>query len=120
MRTRLAKVNTLIQKELSRLIHENLDFSAGILVTITRVEVSVDLRYATVYVSVLPVQRLPSTLQLLQRKAAMLQRLLSKRLVMRSLPRLRFVLDPGERHAARIEKLLAEEKRFGPRQKPQK
>lgn len=115
MRTRLAKINTLIQKELSRIILENIDFPLGILVTITHVETSVDLRHASVYVSVLPANKLPSTLQLLHRKIGFLQRLLNQRLVMRPLPRIKIVLDPGERHAAKIETLLAKEKRFGPR-----
>ena len=115
MRTRLAKVNTLIQKELSQAIHQNIDLPPGVLVTLTRVETSVDLRHASVYVSVLPAPKLPSTLQLIQRKRTMLQRVLNQRLVMRPLPRITFVLDPGERHAARIETILAQEKLYGPR-----
>ncbi len=115
MGTRVAKINTLVQKELSRIILENLEFPLGVLVTITHVETSVDLRHASVYVSVLPVRKMPSSLQLLQRRIGMLQQLLNHRLVMRPLPRIKFVLDPGERHAAKIETLLAKEKRFGPR-----
>jgi ribosome-binding factor A len=115
MKNRLAKVNTLLQKEVGKLIREHIELPPGILVTVTHVVTSVDLRYATVYVSVLPSNRVASTVNRLKARLPFIQRSINRRLVMRPLPRLRFSFDPGEQHAAKIEKLLAAEKRFGPR-----
>ncbi|MFH0831082.1 MAG: ribosome-binding factor A, partial [Parcubacteria group bacterium] len=76
---------------------------------------SPDLRYATVYISVLPALRGPSTLASLKRRLPYIQHLLNQQLVLHHIPRLSLALDPGEQHARAIEKVLAQEKRFGPR-----
>jgi len=111
MRTRLAKVNELIRQQLAEIVRREIDLPRSILVTITRAETSVDLRHVDVSVSVLPARAVPSTLRRLRTKLNVLQRLLNARLSMRPVPRLRFVPDRGEQHAARIETLLATERR---------
>jgi len=115
MKQRLYKVNTLIKKELGTILQQHVDLPRDLLATITHVKTSVDLKYATVYLSVLPAKKAPSTLVRLNKRLAYLQRLLNQRLVMRPLPQLRLTLDQGEKHAAKIEKILAQEKRFGQR-----
>lgn len=49
---RLTRVNELLKRELAELIERNLMVPAGMLVSVTEVNVSVDLRNATVYISV--------------------------------------------------------------------
>jgi ribosome-binding factor A len=114
MSNRLAKINSLIQKKVSQILRE-IELPLDTLVTVTRADTSVDLRYVTVYLSVLPKHHGPSTLQRLEKRRPLLQALLSKQLPMRPRPSLRLALDAGESHAARIEEILAKEKLYGPR-----
>ena len=48
---RIAKVNSLIQRELGPILNEFLDWQKG-LVTITKVETSKDMKYAKVWISI--------------------------------------------------------------------
>ena len=48
---RIAKVNSLIQKELGPVLHEFLDWQKG-LVTITKVDTSKDMKYAKIWISI--------------------------------------------------------------------
>lgn len=115
MSTRLNKVNTVIAKGVAEIIRREIEIPQGTLVTVTRADTSVDLRYCTVYVSVLPAHRGPSSLAKLQRHLPHIQYVLNGKLVLRHRPKLRLALDPGEQHARQIEQVLAQEKRFGPR-----
>lgn len=115
MNTRLQKVNSLLKKEVGRLIREEVELPDDILVTVTNATTSVDLKYATVFVSVLPHNKAPSTMLRLNKRVPLLQRHINKKLVMRNVPRINLKLDLGEQHAADIEKLLSSEKRYGPR-----
>ena len=110
MSTRLAKINELIRQQLAELVRTHIDLPREVLVTVTRAETSVDLLHATVSLSVLPIKLAPSTVRRLRTKINYLQRLLNRRLSMRPVPRLRFVIDKGEQHAARIEELLAHDR----------
>ncbi|MPN35364.1 Ribosome-binding factor A [bioreactor metagenome] len=49
---RLTRVNELLKRELAELIERNLTVPSGMLVSVTEVNVSVDLRNATVYISI--------------------------------------------------------------------
>lgn len=110
MRTRIAKVNELVRQQLAELIQTKIDMPRNVLVTVTRASASVDLRHVDVLISVLPLKAVPSTLRRLRTKLNLLQRLLNARLSMQPVPRIRFVPDEGEQHAARIETLLAKDR----------
>jgi len=79
------------------------------LVTVTGVDVTQDLRYAKVFVSVLgsDVER-AKTFEGLQSLAPHLRSRLAKSLRLRFAPELEFRHDPSIEHAARIETLLAQ------------
>lgn len=49
---RLTRINALLKRELAELFERNLSVPSGMLVSVTEVNVSVDLRNATVYVSI--------------------------------------------------------------------
>ncbi len=115
MSTRLEKVNSLLAKRFAELLRTEVEFDPGTLVTVTRAETSVDLRYTTIYISVLPALKGPSTLERARRFVPHLQHVLHRGLSLRRRPQLRLALDKGEQHATRIEQVLAKEKRFGPR-----
>jgi ribosome-binding factor A len=111
MAKRIERVNELVKEEISKIILKEIEFSAGFLVTITRVETSSDLRDANVFVSVLPEKEISSTVDFLNRKAGFLQGKINKLLRMKPIPRLIFVKEKETVQAGRIEELLAELKK---------
>ncbi|MDR3111153.1 MAG: 30S ribosome-binding factor RbfA [Planctomycetaceae bacterium] len=78
-------------------------------VTITRVEVSEDLRIAKVFVSVMGDEaKQKLCLRGLQSAAGFLQAKLAERINTRYTPQLRFTLDQGVKHQLMISKMLDE------------
>ncbi len=106
MSHRLPQVNELIRQELASLLLTEMEFPKGCLVTITRVDTAKDLRYAKVWLSVLPAYYFQKVLSKLKSNAGHLQFLLNKKLTMKPLPRLNFAIDDTEQKAEEIEKLL--------------
>jgi ribosome-binding factor A len=78
-------------------------------VTVTRVEVSADMRLAKVHVSVMgdePQQKL--SIHGLQNAAGFLQQKVAKRIDTRYTPKLNFVLDKGAKHSMEVTRILGE------------
>lgn len=106
MSHRILQVGELIRHELGNLMVSELELPKNTLVTITKVEVSKDLRHAKVSVSILPVMYTKKVLDKLRSQAGALQFALNKKLSMKPLPRIRFAVDSLEHHAAGIEQIL--------------
>jgi ribosome-binding factor A len=78
-------------------------------VTVTRVEVSADLRHAKVFVSVLGDEKHQNlSLRGLQHAAGFLQSKIATRIELRYTPKLLFVLDMGVKHSIEIARILRE------------
>jgi len=76
-------------------------------VTITKVEVTRDLSFATVYFSVMgSEEEKEETLQALEHASGYIQGQLGKGLRIRKVPRLRFKVDRNLEHSLRISELL--------------
>ncbi|MBI4089982.1 MAG: 30S ribosome-binding factor RbfA [Candidatus Kerfeldbacteria bacterium] len=103
---RLDRVSELLRQEVSALFEREVEVPPGVLATVTRVKVSPDLEHATVWLSVHPSSRASEVFERLERVIGVLQQQLNRKLVMESVPRLRFIPDQGEDQAARIEQLL--------------
>lgn len=112
MSHRLPQVNELIRQELNKLLLSELEFPKDCLVTITKVEVTRDLHYAKVWISVLPSYYITKVLKKLNVNIGHLQFLLNKKLVMKPLPRVNFAIDATEQKAAEIERLLDQIKKI--------
>lgn len=108
MSERLVKVNELIKQLVGELILREVDFGKEILVTISKVETSPDLRYSKILITVFPEGKEKDALAALSRDIFGLQRALNKKLNMRPIPKIRFDVDKIEQRAARIESLLAQ------------
>lgn len=95
-----------IQEEISQILREMKDPRLGF-VSVTNVEVSSDLRYARVYVSVLgsPTEE-AATMEALQHAQGFLRSELGRRIRLRHTPEISFRLDRSIRHGARINELL--------------
>jgi len=99
----------LIREELSKMILREVELSA--LATITEVEVDKKLEGARVKVSVLPSTAAAEeqVLDALEQKAGYLQHLLLKKINIKPMPRIVFVIDHGFENAALVEKLLGQD-----------
>jgi ribosome-binding factor A len=105
---RIERLNELIKQVLGRIILEEEDFGLGVLVTIMKVETSDDVLHSNVFLSVYPTAKGESVLEKLTRHVYGLQQMLNKKLEMRPVPKIRFVLDRTEAEAQELEELMEE------------
>ena len=107
------RVAELVQAEVSRLlIGEFQDASTGFL-TVTRVEMTPDLRQARIYISVFGMDDPAALLERIGARKGYIRRMLASRVELKYNPELFFALDPGPEHQDRIDRLLEETKRHG-------
>ncbi len=101
------RVSALIQRELSEVIQRVLKDPRIAFCTVTHADVSSDLKYVDVKVSVIgsPEQR-EETIAGLKSAAGFLRREISRRLALRYSPELRFGLDDSVDHLMKIDDLL--------------
>ena len=104
---RAERVGGLIQKELSELLVTKIKDPRLVLVTITEVKVTDDLRSAHVYFSVVEGQeRRQKVVEGFESAAGYLKRQLSHRLALRRVPELAFVYDKSFDQAAAVERIF--------------
>ena len=106
MSKRIQRVNELIKRELSQILLRDVEFPRDILVTVTRVETSPDLRESRVYVSTMPAIKSREILKVLNQLIYGIQQEINKRLKMRPIPKIIFIREEKVKEAARIEEIL--------------
>ena len=106
MNQRILKVNKLIKQEVGKIILIEADFPRDIILTITKVKTSQDLRYADVFISVLPSDKEIEVMELLKEDIYFIQQKLNQRLHMKPLPRIKFVIDKSGEDVERIAELI--------------
>jgi ribosome-binding factor A len=105
---RLERVNQLIKEEISTLLQRELKDPRLGFVSVTEVDVTPDLKYAKVYVSVLgPEAQWVSSLAALESARGFVWNWLRRHLDLRVTPQLSFRPDRSMEHAAHIQSLLA-------------
>lgn len=101
------RVADLIRDEVSEIIQREMDDPRLGFVSITRVEMSPDLRYARIFVSVYgPDDERKQTLVALNNASGFIRRTLAPRLRMRTIPEIGFRLDESMEHAENIARIL--------------
>jgi ribosome-binding factor A len=107
---RTARLNSLLKEVISDVIRKEVrNPHVGQLITVTRVDITKDLRQAKVYISVIgSSQQKEETLKALQSAAGFIAVTASKQVVMRYFPELTFKLDDAVDKHMRIEALLNE------------
>ena len=108
MTRRTERISELLREELSDLVARTIkDPRLAQVVSLVHVETSVDLRHAKVFVSVLgsPEEK-QATMAGLDSASGFLQRELMKRLSLRHVPQLHFVLDESLEEADRLLRLM--------------
>ena len=110
MSLRTEKVNELLRHEVSQLLFKKVNLD-NVFITIISVETSPDLRQAKVKISVIPTEKGEAALKAIGRNIFDIQQEINKKLYMRPVPKLCFVIDKVEEKAQQIEKLLGKMKR---------
>jgi ribosome-binding factor A len=108
MRIRPERVGHLMQREIADILANKLrDPRLGAMVSVIDVEVTSDLSFARVFVSVLPQdENRERVLAALQNAAGFVRKELAPRLGLREVPELRFMLDTSIERGARVEDIL--------------
>lgn len=107
--SRTRRVGEQIQRELAILLQREVRDPRLSQVTISAVEVTRDLSLATVYFTVLgEKENLPPIQQALEKASGFLRHALGERVVMRSLPHLKFVYDDSISRGATLSSLIDE------------
>lgn len=117
--SRTRRLGEQIQRELAQLIQQELQDPRLGMVTVSAVEVSRDLSNAKVFITVLGENAdVDASLKVLNKAAGFLRHELGQRLIMRSLPNLRFVYDAslerGNRLSSLIDQAMAADKKDTP------
>jgi ribosome-binding factor A len=108
MKHRLARVAEILKRELSTIVIREIP-SDGALITINAVDVSPDLRNATVFVGVLgTASQQKAVMEKLEMHRALLQSECSKRVVLKFTPHLHFRLDASIERGTRVLDILDE------------
>ncbi len=107
--SRLERINEEYRKELSNIISFKLkNPNATGMISVTKVKVTNDLKYAKVYISILNAKDNKQTLAALKKSAGFLRSELAKKVNLRNTPELVFELDDSLEYGAKIDSILKE------------
>ncbi len=111
---RIDRISEEVRREVDAIIREELgDPRIGGTFSVTRAEVTGDLRYAKIYVSVLEDDRREELMEALKSAKGFIRRALGKRMIIRYSPELIFISDKNIEYGVHIAKVLADTVRAG-------
>ena len=106
---RIDRISEEVRREVDRISREELnDPRVTGTFSVTRAEVTRDLRYAKIYVSVLEDEKRDDLLRALRSAAGYIRRALGKSMLIRYSPELSFVKDENIAYGVHIAKVLAD------------
>jgi len=108
MSQRILKINELIKQNINDILLKSLSLKQGVLVTVSKVDTTPDLRYTRIFISIFPEKEEHYAAETLKKELFKIQGALNKKLPMKPLPRIEFRIDHTETKADEIEKLLKE------------
>ena len=106
MSIKIERLNSLFVKEISYILQNEVKDKNIKFVTITGCEITSDLRYAKVFVTVFDKEKEKDTMVALENAKSFIRGQLSKRVEIRHTPELRFVFDKSIEYGNKIEKLI--------------
>ena len=111
---RQGRIDEEYRKELSQIIsYELKEPSVTGMISVTRVKVTPDLKYAKIYVSILNSKNLKKTMEGLKESTGFIRTQVAKTINLRITPELIFELDDSLEYGEKIEKILKELKNQG-------
>ena len=109
MPLRMDKINALMKREISLMLHRDFNDSRFTFVTVTQVVVSPDLHQARVSFTVLGNdEKVQRTLEDLNRVRGFIRKLVGERVQLRYTPEIDFFYDKSVEYSDRIEKTIEE------------
>jgi ribosome-binding factor A len=109
MSERITKVNDLLRDLVAQALTTELALKPGVILTLSKVSTSKDLRYARILVSVFPESEENYARAALKNELRHIEKSIHQKLYMKPLPRLSFTIDTTERGADEVEKILLRE-----------
>ncbi|MBM4137306.1 MAG: 30S ribosome-binding factor RbfA [Nitrospira sp.] len=108
---RSKRVGDLLREEIADIVFHRLKDPRIGFITITGVDVTDDIKFARVYLSIFKDEDKDTTLEILNSATSFIRSELSKRLRMKFIPNIEFRIDTSIEYGIRIDKLLDEIKR---------
>ncbi len=106
---RIDRISEEVRREVDRIIREELnDPRISGTFSVTRAEVTRDLRYAKIYVSVLEDDKRDDLMKALKSASGYIRRALGKQMLIRYSPEMSFVSDQNIAYGVHIAKVLAD------------
>lgn len=106
---RMGRINEEYRKELSHIIgYELKNPNITGMISVTKVKVTPDLKYAKVYVSILNSKNIKETMEGLKKSSGFIRSELAKRINLRNTPELVFDIDDSMEIGAKIDSILKE------------
>ena len=106
---RIDRISEEVRREVDAIIRDELhDPRISGTFSVTRTDVTGDLRYAKIYISVLEDDKRDDLMAALKNAKGYIRRSLSKRMIIRYTPELTFVSDKNIEYGVHIAKVLAE------------
>jgi ribosome-binding factor A len=106
MSLRITKVNDLLRDLIAQGMNTQVSFKPGVLVTVTKLRTSKDLRHAFFSVSIFPENETHYVEETLKKELFAIERFVHSKLYMKPLPRLKFEVDSTALNADAVEKIL--------------
>ncbi|MDX9701716.1 MAG: 30S ribosome-binding factor RbfA [Candidatus Auribacterota bacterium] len=110
MTERIERINSLVQQEVGYILQHDIKDARLGFVTVLRAEISKDLRNGRIFVGILDdpdnPERKQETIDILNKSAGYIQKMLGARIRLRYMPKLRFIFDDVVEHSIHIQKLL--------------
>ena len=104
---RMGRIDEEYRKELSQIISYDLkNPNVTGMISVTKVKVTTDLKYAKVYVSILNSKNIKETMEGLKKSSGFIRSELAKRINLRNTPELIFEIDDSIEYGAKIDSIL--------------
>lgn len=107
---RMIRINDEVKKEVSEIIRAELkDPRVGVMTSVIKAEVTNDLKYCKIYVSILGNdEQKNEVMEGLRNASGFVRKMLATRINLRNTPEIKFILDDSLEYSIKISKLIDE------------
>lgn len=106
MSKRTDQMNELLKRAIAEFILEELEMPKEIMVTVTMVSISSDLKYVKVFVSVFPINSRGKALEILNKNLAELSKYLAGKLFLRIIPKIKYEIDTAGDNVEELDEIF--------------
>ena len=105
---KLKRYNSIYEKEISYILQNEIKDSVIKFVTVTGVEITNDLSYAKVYVTIFDKEKKDEIMKALEKAKGFIRKQLASKVEIRKTPELRFVFDESIEYGYKIDSIIEE------------